>query len=136
MAKHDRKRARSALVVALLLVVTIIGGMMVAATAGAQTVVPGDQYTTVSPSTEITTTVPPSVRSKCPLQSPLGPNCDPTTIPPPPPPPCIGGNCLPITGADLTLFIATGLAAIATGVALVRRTRSRRERLEPEASSG
>ena len=32
---------------------------------------------------------------------------------------------LPFTGADLTLFVSTGLAAVATGSVIVRRTRSR-----------
>jgi LPXTG-motif cell wall-anchored protein len=34
-----------------------------------------------------------------------------------------GGKVLPITGSDLTLFIAAGTAAVATGAGLVRRTR-------------
>lgn len=33
---------------------------------------------------------------------------------------------LPFTGADLALFVATGLAAIATGTVIVRGTRTRR----------
>lgn len=32
---------------------------------------------------------------------------------------------LPFTGADLTLFVATGLAAVATGGVIMRRTRAR-----------
>lgn len=36
---------------------------------------------------------------------------------------------LPFTGADLTLFAATGFAAVGTGTVLVRATRSRRSRL-------
>lgn len=35
---------------------------------------------------------------------------------------------LPFTGADLTLFAATGFAAVGTGTILVRATRSRRSR--------
>lgn len=35
---------------------------------------------------------------------------------------------LPFTGADLTLFAATGFAAVGTGTVLVRSTRSRRAR--------
>lgn len=35
---------------------------------------------------------------------------------------------LPFTGADLTLFAATGLAAFGTGTVLVRATRARRSR--------
>jgi LPXTG-motif cell wall-anchored protein len=33
-------------------------------------------------------------------------------------------NTLPFTGADVTLFVAIGLAAIGTGTLIVRRTRS------------
>ena len=53
------------------------------------------------------------------------------TPPPPSEPPhrCTGpNNCLPFTGADLTLFAATGFAAIGTGTVLVRATRSRKRR--------
>lgn len=35
---------------------------------------------------------------------------------------------LPFTGADLTLFAATGFAAVGTGTVLVRATRARRSR--------
>lgn len=35
---------------------------------------------------------------------------------------------LPFTGADLTLFAATGFAAVGTGTILVRATRSRRSK--------
>ena len=38
-------------------------------------------------------------------------------------PPASEGT-LPFTGADLTLFLATGLAAIGTGTVIVRRARS------------
>jgi LPXTG-motif cell wall-anchored protein len=37
---------------------------------------------------------------------------------------------LPTTGANMTLFAATGLLAVGTGVYLVRRTRARREGTE------
>lgn len=50
----------------------------------------------------------------------------PPSLPPSPPPRCVG--CLPFTGADLTLFAATGFAAIGTGTVLVRATRNRRAR--------
>jgi hypothetical protein len=40
-------------------------------------------------------------------------------------PPDDSNNRLPFTGADLTLFVATGLAAVATGGVILRRTRSR-----------
>lgn len=50
----------------------------------------------------------------------------PPSLPPSPPPRC--RNCLPFTGADLTLFAATGFAAIGTGTVIVRATRSRKSR--------
>lgn len=43
-----------------------------------------------------------------------------------------GAGLLPFTGADLTLFVATGLALTATGLVIVRRTRARREEAQPE----
>jgi hypothetical protein len=53
-----------------------------------------------------------------------------TTPPPPdetPPPPQDERGPLPFTGADLTLFLATGMAAVATGSVIVRRTRTRND---------
>ena len=37
------------------------------------------------------------------------------------------GSALPFTGADITLFIATGLAAIGTGLFIVRRSRTQED---------
>lgn len=37
------------------------------------------------------------------------------------------GSALPFTGADITLFVATGLAAIGTGAFIVRRARTREQ---------
>jgi hypothetical protein len=115
MVKQEKTRARGVLLIAVLLLVSVIGGLLVAGAAGAQ---PGDPYVTRSPKTSIH----PST----------------TSAPPPPetstPPPTVINRCigcedqvLPFTGADLTLFIVTGLALVATGVVLVRRTRARRE---------
>ena len=50
----------------------------------------------------------------------------PPSLPPSPPPRCV--NCLPFTGADLTLFAVTGFAAIGTGTVIVRATRGRRSK--------
>ena len=50
----------------------------------------------------------------------------PPSLPPSPPPRCV--NCLPFTGADLTLFAVTGFAAIGTGTVIVRATRGRKAR--------
>jgi hypothetical protein len=61
-----------------------------------------------------------------------GPNIGPSVIEEPERPavtddvtPPSGRGPLPFTGADLTLFVATGIAAVATGSVIVRRTRSR-----------
>jgi LPXTG-motif cell wall-anchored protein len=43
----------------------------------------------------------------------------------------VGDEGLPTTGANLTLFAATGIIAVGTGVFIVSRARSRRD-LEPE----
>jgi hypothetical protein len=40
-----------------------------------------------------------------------------------------GGEVLPVTGSDLTLFIVTGALAVATGATLVRRARIHGARL-------
>jgi uncharacterized surface anchored protein len=118
MAKQEKARARGVLLVAALLLVTVIGGLLVAGSAGAQPA-GGDPYTpTKSPKTSIhpsTTTTPPPPRTSTPPPTVLDR--------------CIGceDRVLPFTGADLTLFIVTGLALVATGVVLVRRTRARRE---------
>ncbi len=42
--------------------------------------------------------------------------------------PDVAPGVLPFTGADLTLFAATGFAAVGTGTILVRATRARRSR--------
>jgi LPXTG-motif cell wall-anchored protein len=39
-------------------------------------------------------------------------------------PPDDSGETLPFTGADVTLFVITGAALVATGVLVVRRTRA------------
>ena len=43
---------------------------------------------------------------------------------------------LPFTGADLTLFVATGLGAIATGAVILHRSRQGRARLRGTSGSG
>ena len=124
MVKKERTRARGVLLIAALLLVSVIGGLLVAGAAGAQTAgQPGDPYTpTKTPKTSIhpSSTSPPPIRT--------------TTPPPVVLNRCVGcdDSVLPITGADLTLFLITGLAAIATGTVLVRRTRAAR-RETPEA---
>ena len=43
---------------------------------------------------------------------------------------------LPFTGADLTLFVATGLGAIATGAVILHRSREGRARLRSNSGGG
>ncbi len=43
---------------------------------------------------------------------------------------------LPFTGADLTLFVATGLGAIATGAVILHRSRDGRARLRGTTRGG
>jgi hypothetical protein len=43
---------------------------------------------------------------------------------------------LPFTGADLTLFVATGLGAIATGAVILHRSREGRARLRGTGGDG
>jgi hypothetical protein len=43
---------------------------------------------------------------------------------------------LPFTGADLTLFLATGLGAIATGAVILHRSREGRARLRGNSEGG
>jgi hypothetical protein len=43
---------------------------------------------------------------------------------------------LPFTGADLTLFLATGLGAIATGAVILHRSREGRARLRGTSRGG
>jgi hypothetical protein len=173
MVKHERARARTALLIALILVVAgllVAAGSVGALASGG----PGDPYFTPTVHPSVTTSVPPptmttsvppttpvTVEPSCTSRLPFEncttppppcatPPCFTTSPPastpasvlvctqppcdPPPPPVCVDCNRMPFTGADLTLFLVTGLTAIGTGVALVRRTRSRRTAAEPESS--
>ena len=117
MAKQELNRARSVLLVAVLLLITVVGGLVVAGAAGAATNAgPKDPYFTPSDSVlpSRISTPPPRTHS---------------VVPPPPNHQILGKrpSNLPFTGADLTLFIITGIAAIVTGTMLVRRTRARRQ---------
>lgn len=116
MVKQQKARARSTLLIAGMLLITVVGGLVVAGAAGATTNKgPRDPY--FSPSDEVSpnriTSPPPRTHSvKPPDEQILGKR-----------PP----SNLPFTGADVTLFVITGVAAIATGTILVRRTRARRQ---------
>ena len=112
MVEQQKTRARGALLIATMLVVTIVGGLIVAGTAGAKT--PKDPYSSPSDSVHPTriTTPPPRTHSVVPPDDQVLGKRPPSVV--------------PFTGADVTLFVITGVAAIATGAVLVRRTRARR----------
>lgn len=123
--------ARLALAVSLLM----IGAFLALAGFGDAANAQVDPYSTGSPTvlpTRITNTASPS---ESPDSSPTvlpttlgrGPrHPGPDSNPPEILPSSEEGGLLPLTGADLTLFAATGASAIGTGVLFVRRSRRRR----------
>lgn len=126
-----RRGARAALMTVVLLL-GALGASMVLWQAGAAAQV--DPYSSGSP-----TTSPSVLPTLIETTQPGTPSPDDTVLPtrltnPPTPEDdetlVLGNrqpnNTLPFTGADVTLFVATGLAAIATGAVLVRRSRARR----------
>ena len=108
MAK-SRKPARFALLAVMGLLAGLVAAMMLIGTAAAQET---DPYSNEGP------TVLPTVIQK---GQPARPDVTQPERQERPP----DDSALPFTGADLTLFVATGAAAIATGTVLVRRTRAR-----------
>ena len=56
----------------------------------------------------------------------FNPDVDADVLNRPETPPDDSGETLPFTGADVTLFVITGAALVATGMLVVRRTRARR----------
>lgn len=115
MRKQEKTRARRVLLIAGMLLVTVVGGLVVAGSAGAQTG-PHDPYS--SPSDSV---LPSRISTPPPHRRSVPPAPGPHVLPKRPP------SNLPFTGADVTLFVITGLAAIGTGMVLVRRTRARRQ---------
>lgn len=117
--KKDRRIARSALAVMTLCIVGVLGSMMLfAGSASAKKIC--DPYThkckTISP-THFTRS-PHRHTSPAPTHRPSpSPSVLHKTIEP---------QGLPFTGADVTLFVLTGLAAIGIGMVIVRRTRARK----------
>ena len=102
----------------------IVASVLVASSAGAQPAPqpPCDPYTkSCQPIVKPTVIVNPAERVRD--RELITP---PPSLPPSPPPRCV--NCLPFTGADLTLFAVTGFAAIGTGTVIVRATRGRKAR--------
>jgi hypothetical protein len=110
MAMKEKNRARFALL-AMTVVVGVMTAMILVGTAAAQE---NDPYSNRGPK------VLPSVIER---GEPDRPDVVEDEFIPPPPEE--ERSPLPFTGADLTLFVATGLAAIATGSVILRRTRSR-----------
>lgn len=110
MAMKQKYTARFALV-AMTVVVGVMMAMSLVGTAGAQE---NDPYSNDGPR------ILPSVIERGEPDRPEAVLNRDTT-----PPPREERGPLPFTGADLTLFVATGLAAVATGSVVVRRTRSR-----------
>jgi hypothetical protein len=109
MAMKERNRARFAFL-AMTVVVGVMTAMILVGTAAAQE---KDPYSNEGPK------VLPSVIER---GEPDRPDVVEEEFIPPPPE---ERGPLPFTGADLTLFVATGLAAIATGSVILRRTRAR-----------
>jgi LPXTG-motif cell wall-anchored protein len=108
MAKN-KKPARIVLLAVMGLLAGLTAAMMLIGTAAAQET---DPYSNEGP------TVLPTVIQK---GQPKRPDVtEPNRFERPP-----DDSSLPLTGADLTLFVATGAAAIATGTVLVRRSRAR-----------
>lgn len=99
---------------ALLMVTVVIGVMTALLIAGPVGAQEKDPYSDRGPK------VLPSVIERGEPKRPIVVFPERTTPPEPP-----ERNPLPFTGADLTLFVATGMAAIATGTVILRRTRSR-----------
>lgn len=116
MAKQEQARARSVLLVAALLLITVVGGLVVAGAAGAATNANGPKDPYFTPTDSV---LPSRISTPPPRTHSVVPPPNDNVLPKPP--------NLPFTGADLTLFIITGVAAIATGTVLVRRTRARRQ---------
>lgn len=118
--KKNRRIARGTLALMTLCVVGVLGSMMLfAGSASAKKIC--DPYThkckTISPTRF--TTHPPHHHSPTQHTTIIVPSTSPSvlhkTI-----------NNLPFTGADVTLFVLTGLAAIGIGMVIVRRTRARK----------
>ena len=96
-----RKHARGALLFIIGLLGALVAAITLSSAASAQVEPYNTQPPTVSPTRTARINTPPPERN--PLEDPP--------------------DTLPFTGADLTLFLATGVAAVGTGAIVVRRTR-------------
>jgi hypothetical protein len=101
----ERKHARSALLFITGLIGTMMAALMLSSGPASAQVEPYPPTPpTVSPTRTARINTPPPERN--PLEDPP--------------------DTLPFTGADLTLFLATGVAAVGTGAIVVRRTRPKK----------
>ena len=118
MKVEEKRRAKWALVSVLTLLTALLLGMALSVNASAQT--PCDPYAQECEEAE-PTTLPGGDENEDTDDEEVLPTEeeDPDVSP-------SGDNRLPTTGADLTLYLATGLAAISTGGVIVRRTRFKR----------
>ena len=102
----DRKHARGALLFITGLISTVVATIAISSGSASAQIDPySSESPTVSPTRTSRINTPPPERN--PLEDPP--------------------DTLPFTGADLTLFIATGVAAVGTGAIVVRRTRPKKD---------
>ena len=101
----ERKHARGALLFIAGLISTLVAAIALSSGSASAQVEPYNSTPpTVSPTRTARINTPPPERN--PLEDPP--------------------DTLPFTGADLTLFLATGVAAVGTGAIVVRRTRPKK----------
>lgn len=115
--KRSRRVARGTLALMTLCVIGVLGSMMLfAGSASAKRI--------CDPYTHKCKTISPTHFTRSPSHHTSEP---PTHAPKPSPSPSVLHKTvdnLPFTGADVTLFVLTGLAAIGIGMVIVRRTRA------------
>lgn len=122
--KRNRRVARGTLALMTLCVIGVLGSMMLfAGSASAKKI--------CDPYTHKCKTISPTHFTRSPRKSTPPPSHRTTTIVPSTSPSVlhktiVPNNNLPFTGADVTLFVLTGLAAIGIGMVIVRRTRARK----------
>ncbi|MEA2475834.1 MAG: hypothetical protein QOF16_1118 [Actinomycetota bacterium] len=116
--KKSRRIARGTLALMTLCVIGVLGSMMLfAGSASAKRI--------CDPYTHKCKTISPTHFTRSPKTT-----HPPTHAPQPSPSPSVLHKTidnLPFTGADVTLFVLTGLGAIGVGMVLVRRTRARKQ---------
>jgi hypothetical protein len=119
--RRDSKVARKSAVAVLLLAIAALSMFAMAPAASAQTTIGGEECffdpygAKVCPDDEVRD--PQTEVQADLLERPGTPPTAPSDTP------------LPFTGADVTLFLVTGVALVATGAVLVRRNRTRRSEI-------